>query len=201
MTKLDKIKLILIIIIATIGALYIYNNFKSKENKEIITDKFLLEYNQLNENHIFKNKNSSEIYNILNNETGIVFFCNSSSSWCQTYAKLLDETARSNNVEVIYHNDIKEDRNINSNNYRRIVKYLAEFLDSDDANNKRLNMPCTVFIKNGKIIALDKTTSLISSDIETNEYWTKEHIREFKNQINENIYKINNDVVETKEEL
>ncbi len=184
---MKKIKISLILVIAIVGAFLIYKKFEhiNYEQKEI--DKFVSEYTLLEENHVFKIINIDEAINVLNNKTGIIFFCNPGSDWCQYYAKILDDIAVENDIEKIYYTDIKEDRNINSNNYRKIVTIMQEHLDSDDTGNKRLNMPNLTFVKDGNIIANDNRTSLVSSDTTPQEYWTRENILIFKNNIIESI--------------
>ena len=187
---MKKIKILLIIGIAVIGAYLIHNKFKhiNSEQKEI--DKFVSEYSLITENHGFEIINAAEAVNILNNKTGIIFFCNPGSDWCQHYAKVLDDIASENDIKKIYYVDIKNDRNINSNNYRKIVLKLQDYLDSDDTGNKRLNMPNLTFVKDGR-------TSLVSSDTTPEEYWTRENILTFKNNIIESILLLENDNVST----
>ena len=184
---MKKIKISLILVIAIVGAFLIYKKFEhiNYEQKEI--DKFVSEYTLLEENHVFKIINIDEAINVLNDKTGIIFFCNPGSDWCQYYAKILDDIAVENDIEKIYYTDIKEDRNINTNNYRKIVTIMQEHLDSDDTGNKRLNMPNLTFVKDGNIIANDNRTSLVSSDTTPQEYWTRENILTFKNNIIESI--------------
>ena len=184
---MKKIKISLILVIAIVGAFLIYKKFEhiNYEQKEI--DKFVSEYTLLEENHVFKIINIDEAINVLNNKTGIIFFCNPGSDWCQYYAKILDDIAVENDIEKIYYTDIKEDRNINSNNYRKIVTIMQEHHDSDDTGNKRLNIPNLTFVKDGNIIANDNRTSLVSSDTTPQEYWTRENILTFKNNIIESI--------------
>ena len=184
---MKKIKISLILVIAIVGAFLIYKKFEdvNYEQKEI--DKFVSEYTLLEQNHVFKIINIDEAINVLNNKTGILFFCNPGSDWCQHYAKILDDIAVENQIESIYYVDIKDDRSINSNKYRKIVTIMQNHLDSDDTGNKRLSMPNLTFVKNGEIIANDNRTSLVSSDTTPEEYWTRENILTFKNNIIESI--------------
>ena len=184
---MKKIKLSLILIIAIVGAFLIYKKFEDVDLEQKEIDKFISEYTLLEENHVFKIINIDEAINILNNKTGIIFFCNPGSSWCQHYAKILDDTAVENDIENIYYVDIKDDRSINSNKYRKVVTIMQDYLDSDDTGNKRLSMPNLTFIKEGQIIANDNRTSLVSSDTTPEEYWTRENILTFKNNIIESI--------------
>ena len=189
---MKKIKIILIIIIACLGATIIYNKFDVKETDTIEIDKHLAEYTLLNDENIYVFKNIDEIINIMNNKTGIILFCNPSSNWCQHYLKVIDDIAKSNNIKEIYYNDIKEDRNNNSLKYQKIVSKLYDYLDTDDTNNKRLNMPYLLFIKNGNVVAYDNRFSMVSSEITAEEYWNDpDNVMDFENQINEYIYLLN----------
>lgn len=195
---MKKIKILLIIGIAVVGAFLIHKKFEHINANQKEIDKFINEYTLITENHVFEIVNAAEVVNILNNKTGIVFFCNPGSNWCQHYAKILDDIALENDIEKIYYVDIKNDRSINSNNYRKIVTKLQDFLDSDDTGNKRLNMPNLTFVKEGNIISNDNRTSLVSSDTTPEEYWTRENILTFKNNIIESILLLEDDDVLTR---
>lgn len=198
---MKKIKLSLILVIAIVGAFLIYKKFEhiNSEQKEI--DKFVSEYTLLEENHVFEIINIDESINILNNKTGIVFFCNPGSDWCQHYAKILDDIALENDMDKIYYVDIKDDRSLNSNKYRKLVTKLQDYLDTDDTGNKRISMPNLTFVKNGEIIANDNRTSLVSSDTTPEEYWTRENILTFKNKIIESLLLLETDVSTPTEEV
>ena len=191
---MKKIKISLILVIAIVGAFLIYKKFEhiNSEQKEI--DKFVSEYTLIEENHVFEIINIDESINILNNKTGIVFFCNPGSDWCQHYAKILDDIAIENDIGKIYYVDIKDDRSINSNKYRKLVTKLQDYLDTDDTGNKRISMPNLTFVKNGEIIANDNRTSLVSSDTTPEEYWTRENILTFKNKIIESLLLLETEV-------
>lgn len=191
---MKKIKISLILVIAIVGAFLIYKKFEhiNSDQKEI--DKFVSEYTLIEENHVFEIINIDESINILNNKTGIVFFCNPGSDWCQHYAKILDDIAIENDIGKIYYVDIKDDRSINSNKYRKLVTKLQDYLDTDDTGNKRISMPNLTFVKNGEIIANDNRTSLVSSDTTPEEYWTRENILTFKNKIIESLLLLETEV-------
>lgn len=197
---MKKIKISLIIAIAIVGAFLIYKKFENVNTEQKEIDKFVSDYTQITENHVFKIINIDESINILNNKTGVIFFCNPGSDWCQHYAKILDDIALENSIEKIYYVDIKDDRNLNSNKYRKLVTILQDYLDTDDTGNKRLSMPNLTFIKNGEIIANDNRTSLVSSDTTPEEYWTREKILTFKNKIIESILLLEADETSTPSE-
>ena len=76
-------------------------------------------------------------------------------------------------------------------------------------------MPDIVFVKNGKIIANDNETSVVTSELNPSEYWTEKKIYDLKyklfsyidllnkEEVIENIIDgtINNENIEIKEEL
>ncbi len=198
---MKKIKISLILVIAIVGAFLIYKKFEhiNSDQKEI--DKFVSEYTLIEENHVFEIINIDESINILNNKTGIVFFCNPGSDWCQHYAKILDDIAIENDIGKIYYVDIKDDRSINSNKYRKLVTKLQDYLDTDDTGNKRISMPNLTFVKNGEIIANDNRTSLVSSDTTPEEYWTRENILTFKNKIIESLLLLETEVSTPAEDI
>jgi hypothetical protein len=184
---MKKVKILMILVIAVLGAFLIYKKFEHINSDQKAIDKFVSDYTLMEENHVFEIINIDESINIINNKTGIIFFCNPGSNWCQHYAKILDDIAVQNEIEKIYYVDIKDDRSINSNKYRKLVTKLQDYLDTDDTGNKRLSMPNLTFVKNGEIIANDNRTSLVSSDTTPEEYWTRENILTFKNKIIESI--------------
>lgn len=190
-----KIKILFIILLAIVGALLIYNHFDNKIKKNEVKDKFTAEYTLVKEGHVFEYKNIDEVVNLFNNGTGIIFFCDPATIWCQHYAKILDEVARENNIDKIYYIDIKEDRYFNSSKYLKIVEELQDYLNNDDLGNRRLNMPNVTFVKEGIVIANDNETSIISSDTDIEEFWTENKINDLKNKLKEYTNLLNEDKI------
>ncbi len=180
---MNKIKIIIIILIAILGAYLIYDHFdKIKPNEEEI-NKFQTEYEMVEKDNIYEYKSIDEIIKILSNETGVVFFCTKESSWCQYYAVYLNDVLKENNIDKINYLDISSYRELNTAKYNAIVDKLSNYLYTDDSNTKNIFMPDVVFVKDGNIVAHDNETSLVLSDLDAETYWTQENINRFKNKI------------------
>ena len=169
----------LLLILVLVGAFFLFK--KSKP----VTDsmKFSEEYNEVAKDNVFVYSNIDEIVNLLENGTGIVFLAFPECPWCQNYAKYLNEVAKENNIKKIYYLNIKYDRQINSSKYTKLVKLLGDYLYADDSGIAKVYAPDLTFVKNGKIIAHDNETSITTSSMKIEDYWTEENILEFKNKI------------------
>ena len=185
--KYQKTKILIIILIAIIGALLIYNHFdnKPKENQNI--NKFSSEYTLVDENNIYKYISIDEAITILSNGTGIVFFCTPESEWCQKYAFYLNDTLKDEEVDEINYLNIKDYRELSSIKYERLVELLDNYIYKDDLNNKKIFMPDLTFVKEGHIIAHDNETSLVQSDVDVNDYWNDSKVNEFRTKLKNNL--------------
>lgn len=178
-----KVSIFLIIIIAFVGTILIYEHFdKSKVNTTSDT-KFSDEYTLVSKNNVFVYSTIDEVANMLENGTGIIFMAYPECPWCQYYAKYLNEVALENNIKEIYYLDIRKDRQINSSKYTKIVKLLGSELYSDDSGKAKVYAPDLTFVKNGKIITHDNETSIVKYGMKESDYWTIDVINDFKNKI------------------
>ena len=181
---MTKVKSIIILFIAIAGAYLIYNHFDKKEEDVVVINKFASEYNLVDENNVFKYSSIDEIIDTLENKTGIIFFCTPESTWCNYYAKYLNEELINYNITVYSYN-LRDDRSLNTIKYQKILTLLDSYLYKDDLLNSKIYMPDLTFVKDGVILAHDNETSLIASDLTGEEYWTNEKIQEFRTKIKE----------------
>ena len=180
---MTKVKSLIILLIAVLGAYFIYYHFDNQKKEEVVIDKFSSEYNLVSENNIFRYSTIDEILDIFEEGTGIVFFCTPGSNWCNYYAKYLNEELMDNNIDTIYYYNIRNDRALNTIKYQKILTILDQYIYKDDTYNSKIYMPDLTIVKDGQIIAHDNETSLVASDIEDSAYWTQDKINEFKNKI------------------
>ena len=192
---MNKLKILIIIGIAIIGALLIYNHFEKKNNNKIIINKFTKEYKLLDQDNIYKYSTIDEILNVFESGTGVIFFCTPESEWCQKYAYYLNDALKENDVKEINYLNIKEYRELNTTKYQKILDYLENYIYKDDVNNKKLFMPDVTFVNNGVIVAHNNDTSLIESDADPEEYWNASVIKNFKNNIKEYVRLMNEELV------
>lgn len=168
--KANQIKIIitfvLVAIAITLMVIFRDTLFRVKEN---ITDgeKFYRQYNQVPVDNVFKYTTAKEAIELFKADQAVIFFGFEECKWCQSYAPMLNEYAKSNNIKTIYYVDIKEDRANNSKEYQDLVTLLSSYLSSDDNGNKRIYVPDVYFVQDGKIVGHNNDTSLeVGADVE-----------------------------------
>lgn len=176
----NKIAMLIVTVIAIVGAIGIYYLYGDNDVKETDAKKFHNEYTLVSEDNVFVYKSIDEIINILEGGTGIVYLGFPECPWCQSYVKYLNEVAIENNIKEVYYYNIMMDRNNNTEKYQKIVSLLSDKLLADDNGQKRVFVPDVSFVKNGKILFHDNETSVIDSNISPDEYWNDNNIKVFK---------------------
>jgi len=184
------IAIILIILIIFIGIKISKSNIPDNE-------KFANEYTDVAKNNVFVYKNTKEIIKILEGGTGIVYFGFPECPWCQSYVPILNEVAKEEGIEKIYYYNIKEIRSKNTKDYQKIVKLLKNFLTKDDEGNERIYVPDIYVVKNGKILSHNNETSIVSSDITPQQYWTDVKKQELKSILKSMIVEISDGICKT----
>ena len=184
--KANQIKIIItfIIVASIITLLVVFREqlFKVSEN---MTDneRFFKEYNQVPVDNVYKYASVNEAISLFEQEEAIIFFGFKECKWCQSYAPILNEYAKRNNVKIIYYVNIKEDRANNTEAYLALVKLLEKHLETDDKGNKRIYVPDVYFVKNGKIVGHNNDTSMEQgADVEG---YYEENGETLKKKINE----------------
>mgnify|MGYP004565490967 FL=1 len=170
-----------ITILAIVGAILIYEFVPREESMS--NKKFNEEYTLLDKDNVYVYKSINEIINVLINGTGIVYLGFPECPWCQRYVVYLNILAKEYNVKEIYYYNIKNARSNNTKEYQKIVEILKDLLPYDDNGNKKVFVPTVVFVKNGKVIALDDETSTISDGTTPDEYWNQERINLFNSKM------------------
>ena len=102
---MEKIKIILVVIIAVVGALLIYDKFtEEKENIKIEYKNINSEYTLVEKNNIFKYKNIDDVIKTIQSGSGVIFLCSPESDSCQQYAESLDKASKEANLDqIIYY--------------------------------------------------------------------------------------------------
>lgn len=170
-----------ITILAIVGAILIYEFVPREES--ISNKKFNEEYTLVDDDNVYVYKSINEIINVLSKGTGIVYLGFPECPWCQRYVMYLNNLAKEYNVKEIYYYNIKNARSNNTKEYQKIVEILKDLLPYDDNGNKKVFVPTVVFVKNGKVIALDNETSTISDGTTPDEYWSQERINLFNTKM------------------
>lgn len=189
--KSNKIKIIvtviLVVIIVTLIVVFKDEFFKINNN---ITDseRFYTEYNEVPVDNVFKYATAKEAIELFESDLAVIFFGFKECKWCQSYAPILNDFAKENNIDTIYYVDIKEDRANNTEEYKTLVTLLESYLEQDSDGNKRIYVPDVYFIKDGKILGHNNDTSMEQgADIEG---YYEEYGDELKQKINDLFNKI-----------
>jgi hypothetical protein len=156
------------------------------------SERFALEYPLVGGGNIFVYRNASETADILANGRGIVFMGFKECPWCQFYAVFLHDVARELEVEKIYYFDVREDRQSNSENYRRIVNILSGQLQYDDEGRPGVYVPALSIVSRGRIILHDYETSKETFGYSTpQEYWNDDQVNALKERLRAGIKVLN----------
>jgi len=156
------------------------------------SERFAQEYPLVGGDNIFVYRNVSETADILKNGRGIVFLGFKECPWCQQYAVYLHDAAREMEAEIIYYCDIKEDRETNSENYRKIVDIFSGRLQYDDEGRPRVYVPDAAIVSRGRIITHDFETSKETLGYNTpQEYWNDERVNALKERLRAGINILN----------
>ena len=141
-------------------------DFNDQEN-------FTKDFGITNEN-IYDYKTASEILEIMNTGTGVIFFAFPENVWSHTYACLLNDVAKYYGLNEIYYYNFFNDRIMNNSYYENIVKKLNAYLPVLDNGTRNIYAPSMIMVKNGEIIAYDDETSILHGDVTVDDYWTYE---------------------------
>ena len=188
------IGIVVLVLACSIG---FYKVFTSIENKETDAEKFASEYSIDNDN-VFVYKTLEEINKILKNGTGIVYLGFPECPWCKGYVPYLNEVAKKAKLDKIYYFNILKDRKNNTDDYKKTVELLKDYLKYDDEGNKRIYVPAVIAVNKGKIVGFDDETSYDTKGYEKPEdYWKNEDLDGLKNRLSKMINDVSIDYCTT----
>lgn len=124
-------------------------------------EKFKAEYEALNNENVNINisKNNpikyvtlDEVFDIIQNKTGVIYFGFPGCPWCRNMIPVLFEAAKNNNIDIIYYFNPRDIRKSDNEDYNKLKEILNEYLSEDENGQKVLYVPDVYFIKDGKIV-------------------------------------------------
>ncbi len=124
-------------------------------------EKFKAEYETLNNENVNINisKNNpikyvtlDEVFDIIQNKTGVIYFGFPGCPWCRNMIPVLFEAAKNNNIDTIYYFNPRDIRKSDNEDYNKLKEILNEYLSEDENGQKVLYVPDVYFIKDGKIV-------------------------------------------------
>ena len=123
-------------------------------------EKFKAEYEALNNENININisKNNpikyvtlDEVFDIIQNKTGVIYFGFPGCPWCRNMIPVLFEAAKNNNIDTIYYFNPRNVKKSDNDEYNKLKEILNEYLSEDENGQKVLYVPDVYFIKDGKV--------------------------------------------------
>ena len=178
-----KRAIVILAIVIVLVVLFIWSTGIFSKNRD--ATKFYNEYKSnttIKEDNLYTYANKEKVLNILDHETGVLYFGYSGSSWCKNMIEPLNSAAKDSKIKDIYYYDIKNDRDelsINENGeiitekqgtafYRELLKildnYLTPYVLTDEegkevnTEEKRIYVPLVVFVKEGKVVFAHQNT-------------------------------------------
>ena len=171
MDKRENNLRIIVIVLMTISiflgaAKVVYDKNHSKESND--GEKFSLEYNKIPSTNMFKYRTLKEANNLIENGSGYFFLCNKDIVNCQNYALYLYEEAQDLALNTIYYVDIKEDKEKNTDDYKKLNELLKDKIE-------KIDFPLSVAVNKKEIVGVNSVTD--------ENYWTADNLEQFKIEI------------------
>lgn len=174
------IGVVLVIALGVLGYLYL----NKEKNTNIDGKKFAEEYTSVTKDNVFVYRSAEAIINILEHGTGVVYLGFPECPWCTAYVPYLNEVAKANDVDKVYYYNILNDRKDNTDNYKKMIDILKDYLKFDEEGNKRIYAPSVIAVKDGEILDFDDETAWDTKGYKTpEEYWKNEDLEGLKEKL------------------
>ena len=178
---------IIVALVAVVIFLLVRENDTNNPGDSVVSDaeKFAGEYQLIDEDNVFTYAEITEIIDILENGTGIIYLGFPECMWCDQYVVYLNEVVQERDIAQIHYYNIREDRSSNTDDYLQIVELLAQYLHDDEEGNPRIYVPAVIFVRDGEIVGFDDETAYDTGGFATpSEYWSDTAISELKERLN-----------------
>lgn len=165
---------------------------KREQSTTALSDaaKFKQHYSQAADDNRFVYVSPSEIKQIFEHGSGLVFLGFKECPWCQKLAPMIDEAAKAEGLTKVYYMDIRQARANNDVTYQMLVEKLKDYLAKDGDGNPRIFVPDVTALHDGKIVGrFLPETSIDDKGLTSGEYWTTERRADAIKQLREIIAK------------
>lgn len=165
---------------------------KREQSTTALSDaaKFKQHYSQAADDNRFVYVSPSEIKQIFEHGSGLVFLGFKECPWCQKLAPMIDEAAKAEGLTKVYYMDIRQARANNDVTYQMLVEKLKDYLAKDGDGNPCIFVPDVTALHDGKIVGrFLPETSIDDKGLTPGEYWTTERRADAIKQLREIIAK------------
>lgn len=170
----------IILFILLLSLFIVVGQIDFKKEKDTEATKFSTIYNLVNKDNLYVFSDATDVLNVLKGRNGVIFLAFPSNKWSNKYASILNEVGKEMNLDKIYYYDFKKDRDESNGTYETIVNELEMYVPVDDENNKNIQAPTVVVVKNGNIIAYFDDATLIKGPVTPDEYYNENQIASLK---------------------
>ena len=132
-----------------------------KTNEVTDAEIFASEY-AISKDHVFKYISIEEIFSLLDNGTGILFFGNSDQEDSLNVVKMFSRIVEEKNIEKVYYYNPIVIRDDKTDDYDNLTSLLGDSLTITEDGDSYLEVPSVYFIKNGHIIGYSADASKIN---------------------------------------
>ena len=167
----------IILIFVLLGVLIVLGQIDYKQDEKKDSRRFDKDYSMVSKDNVFKYVNDEELYKIINKGNAVVFFGFKENEWCNYYAKILNDSAKSVGLDKIYYYDFFFFWEKSSTYYRKIVDYMKDYLKITDTNKFDIYSPSLIVIKDKNVIYYDDETSIVYSFQKPKDYWNEDSIK------------------------
>ncbi len=180
--KIQMVSYIIIFIICIILFIVIGSiDFDKLEESDAI--KFNNIYNNVSKDNLYQFATSTDVLNIIQGRSGIVLLGFPENEWTKYYAYYLDEVAKRVGITEINYYDFLRDRENSNGTYETIINHLNNYVPTNDLGIQNIQAPTILIVKNGNILLYDDEVSYIKGDIKPDEYFTKDNINMFEENL------------------
>lgn len=115
----------------------------------------------------------SEVVEVFQSGSGVVFLGFKECPWCQELLPRIDKVAAEEGIEIYYF-DVRAERQNNSGTYQELVDVLDEYLPRDENGQPRIMVPDLTIVRDGEIVWRYETEEVSDTENTPATYWTAE---------------------------
>lgn len=149
------------------------------------------QYKELPEDNQFYTMEKDSVKTFLEHGTGVLLLSFPGCPWCQAYINQLNDVLVANKLKAAYYN-IRVDKDDDRTFYDEVSELIQnlnetgeDIIQYDNDGKPVIYMPLVLFVENGKIVAFDNETSMISSDeVTPEEYWSEDKKKALNEKLN-----------------
>ena len=170
----------IILFILLLSLFIVVGEIDFKKGKDTEANKFSTIYNLVDKDNLYVFSDATNVLNTLKGRSGVIFLAFPSNKWSNKYASILNEVGKDVGLDKIYYYDFKKDRDESNGTYETIVNELEMYVPVNDENEKNIQAPTVVIVKNGNIIAYFDDATSIKGPITPDEYYNENQVASLK---------------------